>query len=292
MNNQDDYERQAEEEEELSTLPITMMTTNRELIDNDDDGDMRFVQRKRGSKWSAKKELIVYSVFVIVICLTIFNLYIFYWTISSLNGTGRSFLHSNQWAKMEFFKNSNDLQASLKYNGILKSKETFQVDKLKSIASNTLNIIGKKAIEFTLRKNKLETIDLLRLDSFGRKIVFPNGFRLKGLKKESTLDNEAVLVCSNNNLADDDGFCLVQNISNIVLNSMKGVDFLNKSLEANRIELKRLHSATNSLQLLSRNTSSFRTLHQGSINIKSLDGITLSSRNSFVSSFLLSKNRL
>lgn len=316
MNNQNVHliqqqQQQQQQREEILLPVIATIMTNNDNNDNLIDRDLIELKRSGGSeKNSAKIELIVYTVFVIVLCLTIFNLYIFYWTVSSLNGTGRSFLHSNKWAKLEIVSENKDKANSkekkktiyLKFNGKLQNKQSFQADKFKSINSNGFKIIAKKSIEFDsvlFEKNQHDDAveqtetDLLRLNSIERKIDFPNGFKLKGFKTNN--NNDDVLVCSNNfdmknksALLEEDknGFCLVKNITNIVFSSIKGIDFLQKSLQVNKIQLKRLHSAANSLQLLSKNKSSFRTIQQGSINIKSLDGITLSSQNSFVSLFI------
>lgn len=249
-----------------------------------DTRDLEVVGDKREQQRQKLNILLIYTLSVIVVCLTAFNFYLFCWIWSSLNGSNP--IESSKQTTSNNLKNHN-LQARLdllsfwntiKFNGRLSSKHLIQVDQLRA-SNKKLKIMSSKSV---LLRNKQQTI--LELESKEKRINFPSGFSVRSNSKlEGNLgitkveeDNE-LLVCS----GEPETSCQIK-VPFVSLTNSKGVDFLKRPIQTSKVETKRLHSAMNSLNLLSTKQSVFESTTD-KVNIYALDELHFLSRFSSVS---------
>lgn len=220
------------------------------------------------------RSLLLYSCSIIVVCLNIFNLYLFAWVWSSLSGSGSSPTHSLQWAKIDFVSS----MGLIKFSGKLTSKRTLKMSNLQVLqepsetTSELLRIYSNRSIDFATAHSQL-----LRLDT--NRIAFPAGLKV-------TVGNEnlqsAQLVCPINKTQ-----CRLE-APRFRFTSAQGLDFRKLSLQSSKIAVQRIHSATHQVSLLAHKASKFESGRQ-SVRLRALDSVSLFSMKSFVSAQYLAR---
>lgn len=227
--------------------------------------------------------LIVYTVALIVVCLTAFNFYLLLWIWSALRD-GRQLDLLSAWDEFGV-------------EGKLVSRNQFQVGRIKSrrdtlkICPSNAQFMGesKKSIKFQLAPNNAsaeEPANLLELSSDDR-CSFESGFQVRGLHSA-----RVALVCgqptaaTHNQRQRSSRRCLVDKSQVVRLANTRGVDFLGKSVQTNQVTTRQLHSALNELHLMSPDESLFGSSN-GTIGVRSMEDVILASKRANVSPDLL-----
>lgn len=245
----------------------------------------RRTNSKSGSEQTQRlKTLLFYTLSVIIVCLTAFNFYLFCWIWSSLNGSepvkqGKE-MASTHLKKPHHQARLNLLSSwnSIKFNGRLAAKRSFQVDRLKG-SNKRLKIMSPKGVLFSSNKGTI----ILDLKSKEKRINFPaglavisNSFKRRNDSSFVGEDNE-LLVCSR----EPETSCQIK-VPFVSLTNVEGVNFAKRSIQTSKVETRRLHSAINSLNVLSTNQSIFESTGD-KVHLFALDELNLLSRTSSVS---------
>lgn len=224
------------------------------------------------------RPLILYTCSIVVVCLNIFNLYLFAWVWSSLNGTGSSATHTGEWAKVDLISSWD----TVKFNDKISSKKALRVDSIQAQPSQIepLKVSSDESVQVktkvSLNGDQLRLIDL---DCASNRISFPSGFQVtaetgSGPTRKSQATTK--IVCPA-----DKTHCELE-APTIRFSSPDGLDFQAKSMETRKVSVQRIHSPTRKLSLLSSKESRFASGRRG-IKLQALDDIALFSMKSFVS---------
>lgn len=259
-----------------------------------DQLDSEQLQTRKGSlKW-----LIFYMLAVIVVCLTAFNFYLFCWIWSSLGGGGGGLNDQRsvaggvvgEWPRFNLISSWNEIQVE----GRLSARSAVQVSELHNRADNAVLLISSPhsvQIVEDLQRNIEESNNHQESDDgvnqqpllvvAKRQVQFPAGLQVSSLLQT---DQSSPILPGHERISCDaapGNECRLR-APVVRLTNQRGVDFDRKSVQTNLVETRRIHSATNSLSLLSPSSSLLNS--SSSIELIALDELLLFSRNSSVSS--------
>lgn len=276
-------------------LPHNLKEDEEFIVDSSRVSEQKLRVRREAESLST---IIVYSLILILFCLSIFNLYLLNWIWLTLGGnTVGSF--GKDFEPTTGKRLPIDLLASTKdtlrfTNDYLIASSNFEVDSIsspaselqisssaftKTLATNQASNRGEQkqdansSIEFYTNSDKL-----LEFTSSGS-VKFPAGFQVRYLASHNSSESE-----SNNvilNCKPKTQICNF-NAQTIKYLNKNGLDFDGTAIQLSRLKTNRIHSPTNTLSLRTNGDLEFKS-STDSINIQSLDDLTLSSHNKAVS---------
>lgn len=189
---------------------------------------------------------------IISVCLTAFNLYLLTWIWSATGGVERT----SSW--------------SLNFNGKLQASQPVSSSRVQLVQEHEghLQISSKGSLH--LGPNSLI------LSGQDKQIKFPDGLKVRGLNSTS-----AQMSC-------DPGTNLICHLNSpkLKLTNPNGVDFRQSSIQTPKVSVRRVHSPTNKLHLMSLRQSIRLESLSGRLELYSFGDIHLGSRNSTVSGIL------
>lgn len=235
-------------------------------------------EQKQQASGTRLASLIFYTISLIVICLTAFNLYLLVWIWSSLRGNGEQRIDLlSSWHELRL-RGKLATVGKLVANQIELAQE--ESDRLEVIAHKTPTT-NSSSIRFSQDN---DSRSLLRLTS--DRVSFESGLQVRGLSS-----GRVALVCGRHDgrneqtLDKSDDVCQVApgGEQTIELSNRRGVDFRGKSVHTNCVRTKRIHSSLNELHLVvsGHNESKFSS-SDGPIRIRSMDDVILASKQANV----------
>ena len=239
---------------------------------------------------------------IVSICLAAFNFYLLAWIWSNFEGQLgpiNNQLGVNLLNELNFFHKHRHRGDKIRLSRNLISEKTLsarlisgidQVHRdnfdahareLNSLSSELSGLTFSSKSELRFGGNQSARASLI-ISAPQNSLAFPNGLLVRPSRVDSVSGREPI-VCA---AADRDrrypaGQCRLTS-SRFELTSGERVDFLNKSIQTNRLRTKRLHSPLNKIQLLSTDSIKFESKSK-QIHVEALDTVSLGSRNSIVS---------
>lgn len=224
------------------------------------------------------RSLLLYSCSIIVVCLNVFNLYLFAWVWSSLSGSGSSPTHSLQWAKIDFVSS----WGSIKFPGKLTSKRPFKMVNIQALQEEhqqddttgagwppkLLRILSNQSIDLSASQGSLLSLNAER-------IAFTAGLMVVASNQDSS-QQASRLVCLVNETK-----CELE-APRIRFTSARGLDFEQRPMQTRKLAAQRIHSPTRQLSLASQDAGKFESI-QRAVKLQALDHVSLFSMKSFVS---------